>query len=57
MLLSEEFTKCMGKQLCWSPFLNIDAGGRPIKKETPTVFFKNTSGRLLKKLSFFSHLF
>ena len=57
MLLSEEFTKCMGKQLYWSPFLNKDAGGRPIKKETPTVFFKNTSGRLLKKLSFFSHLF
>ena len=42
-----EFAKRIGKQLCRSPFLNKVAGGRPIKKETPTVFLKNTSGRLL----------
>ena len=31
-----EFTKFIGKQLYRDPFLNKVAGGRPIKKETPT---------------------
>ena len=50
---SEAVAKCRGKQLYRSPFLNKVAGSRPIKKETPIVFFMNTSGRLLYKLSFF----
>ena len=49
-----EFANSIGKQLYQSSFLNKVAGARQIKKVTPTVFFKNTSGRLLKKLSFFT---
>ena len=44
---SGEFAKYIGKQLWRSPFLNKIAGSRSIKKGTPTVFFKNTNGRLL----------
>ena len=38
---SGELAKCIGKQLCGSPFLNKVAGGKPIKKETQTVFYNN----------------
>ena len=40
----EEFAKFIGKQLCQSPFL---------KRDSNTVIFKNTSGRLLWKLILF----
>ena len=44
---SGKFAKGIEKQLCRSPNLNKIADGRLIKNEVPTVFFKNTSGRLL----------
>ena len=36
---SEKFAKFIGKQLCWSPFLNKVAVDRPIKTQTSTQYF------------------
>ena len=44
---SGEFAKFIVKQLCQGLFLKKVTGGRPIKIDSNTVVFKDTSGGLL----------